>query len=275
MGNFPAVKRSESHSRANGSWWAGAGASAGGAVQGRRGKLAGGAPQEGEVSKGITQDLHEKAQRKSCCRRGRAKISRQVEQAQQELKNATDAATLKSCVKEQRRLYTKDLEFQKTTAFARLLLAAIKGDSMHKLLKLLALTDDVVSSASSIIPDLTPRDVTSHAAKVLFPSWKAPPPPSSDVLAGEGPVRKRQREEAEIASMPRRAVPILHVACALNKAACLELLLSLGVPANWNIEGYIMPIHIACHLRYIECCRILIAAGAAVEARNAQVRSLW
>lgn len=205
----------------------------------------------------------------------RAKISRQVEQAQQELKNATEAATLKSCVEEQRRLYTKDLEFQKTTAFARLLLAAIKGDSMHKLLKLLALTDDVVSSASSLIPDLTPRDVTSHAAKVLFPSWKAPPPPSSDVLAGEGPVRKRQREEAEIAAMPRRAVPILHVACALNKAACLDLLLSLGVPANWDIEGYIMPIHIACHLRYIECCRILIAAGAAVEARNAQVRSLW
>jgi len=131
-----------------------------------------------------------------------------------------------------------------------------------------------LSSASTVIPDLSPRDVTSHAAKVLFPSWVPPPPPSADVLANEGPVRRQQREEAELAALPTRAVPILHVASALGKAACLELLLRLGVPANWSIEGYIMPLHIACRLRYIPCCAILIAAGASIEARNAQVRPL-
>ena len=84
------------------------------------------------------------------------------------------------------------VEFQKTAAFARLLLAAISSDDMQKLLKLLALTDDVTSSASTIIHALNPRDITSHAAKVVFPTWQPPPSISTEEMTVEthSPVRR-------------------------------------------------------------------------------------
>ena len=126
-----------------------------------------------------------------------------------------------------------------------------------------------------LIHDLSPRDITPHAAKAVFPTWKPPPPMSPDEMAVEvhSPARKRQREEAATAALPRRAMPILHVACALGKGACTSLLLRLGVAANWSIEGYMMPLHIACHLRYIDICQLLICNGASIEARNGQGRA--
>ena len=206
----------------------------------------------------------------------RAKISRQVDAARVELQSAKEAATLESCMEAQRVLYLQDVEFQKTSAFARQLLAAITSDNMRKLLKLLALTDDVTASASSVIPDLSPRDISRHAARVIFPQYTPPAPPSDDMVAAEqtSPARRRKREAEEADALPRRAMPILHVACAMGKASCAELLLRLGVPANWDIEGYNTPLHFVCHLGYVDICAMLIRCGASVEARNAQGRAV-
>ena len=136
----------------------------------------------------------------------RGKITRQVDVVRVELQNAKEAAKLENCVETQRALYQHDLEFRKTPVFARLLLTAITSDNMQKLLKLLALTDDVTASASSIIPDLSPRDISPHAAKVIFPRYTYPAPPAPDIIEAEqtSPARRRKREAEEAEALPRR-----------------------------------------------------------------------
>ena len=54
----------------------------------------------------------------------------------------------------------------------------------------------------------------------------------------------------------------------------MEMLLRLGVPANWDVEGYNTPLHFACQLGYLDICSMLIRCGASVEARNAQGRAV-
>ncbi len=136
----------------------------------------------------------------------RGKITRQVDAAHVELQNAKEAAKLENCVETQRALYQDDLEFQKTPAFARRLLTAMTSDNMQKLVKLLALTDDVTASAASIIPDLSPRDISPHAVKVIFPQYTPPAPPAADIIEAEqtSPARRRKREAEETEALPRR-----------------------------------------------------------------------
>jgi hypothetical protein len=134
----------------------------------------------------------------------RGKITRQVDAAHMELQNAKEAAQLENCVETQRALYQHDLEFQKTPAFARRLLTAMTSDNMQTFLKLLALTDDVIASAASIIPDLSPRDISPHAVKVIFPQYTPPAP--ADIIEAEqtSPARRRKREAEETEALPRR-----------------------------------------------------------------------
>lgn len=206
----------------------------------------------------------------------RAKIGKEVDRARIEFRNASEAATLESCMEVQRMKYKQDTEFVKTAVFAHRMLEAIASDNIDELIKLIVLIDDVTQLASTIIPDLSPRDMTAEASKIFFLSWKREKAPSKEEHDSEqhSPARKKQREAAEAAGVPRRAAPMLHVTVALGKAKCLELLLRLGVPANWCIEGYITPLHIACQLQQIDACKILISHGASVEARNEQGRAV-
>ena len=82
----------------------------------------------------------------------------------------------------------------------------VTRDNMQKLVKLLALTDDVTASAASIIPDLSPRDISPHAVKVIFPQYTPPAPPAADIIEAEqtSPARRRKREAEETEALPRR-----------------------------------------------------------------------
>ena len=132
------------------------------------------------------------------------------------------------------------------------------------LLKRLALTDNVLAAASAVVPDVTPRLLPPDAVAVVFP----PSPPTHKPPApapGGGGGASSSSSNVGATDEPRKEVPLLHLACALGKAACVELMLALGVPANWQIEGFVAPLHIACHLKHVDVCKLLIAKGASME----------
>ena len=168
--------------------------------------------------------------------------------------------------------FEQDQAFLSTPAFAHQLLAAVRTDDMPLLLKRLALTDNVLAAASAIVPGVTPRLLPRDAAALVFPPTPpthTPPAPTpgggGGAAAAGGGSSSSSSSRVGATDEPRKEVPLLHLACALGKAACVELMLALGVPANWQIEGYVAPLHIACHLKHVDICKLLIAKGASME----------
>ncbi|EKX34468.1 hypothetical protein GUITHDRAFT_80522, partial [Guillardia theta CCMP2712] len=128
----------------------------------------------------------------------------------------------------------------------RLLREVLEG-STKRLLKSLALTDDVRSSANCLV---------SIAASDL------PQPLSRFFLRLPG------------VNPNGFLCPLLHIACALGRLECVQLLLRLGASSNWFMEDYQTPLHVAFLFERYDVCRVLVAAGASIEARDGDGRAV-